>query len=122
MGYNTDYKLLWKDPSPSEQHNPNPNGLSDEKNARIRDWLLAEEDFHPPLELITDSVAEGFCKWPRVSEDMDRLSRAFPDVLFVLYGFGEMDEDLWVSYHLRGRSHSGRAEIDYPPFDPEQLA
>lgn len=121
MGYNTNYKLLWKDPSAPEEHNPNLNNLSGEKNARIRDWLLAEEDFHPPLELITQSGAEGFCKWPRSSEDMNRLSLEFPDVLFVLYCSGEREEDLWVSYHLRGRSHSGRAEINYPPFDRRLL-
>lgn len=121
MGYNTNYRLLWKDPSVPEEHNPNLYKLSDEKNARIRDWLLAEEDFHPPLELITQSSAEGFCKHPRSSEDVDRLSRAFPDVLFVLYGSGEIDEDLWVSYHLKGKSHSGRAEINYPPLERRLL-
>lgn len=116
------FNLRWRDPSVPEQHNPNLNAISDEKNAEISEWLRADKSFCSEMELITEDGAEGYSKWIDCEEDMARLSLAFPAVLFVLYGSGEMDEDLWVSYCLGGRGQFARAEIHYPAFDPEQLA
>lgn len=52
---------------------------------------------------------------------MLRLSAAFPDVLFTLFGAGEEGGDLWRSYYRGGMVQHAPAEIAYPSFDPAKL-
>ena len=63
----------------------------------------------------------GHTKWCEHDRDMLRLSRAFPEFLFVLWGEGEGVGDLWKCYYLGGRMQEAPARVEYPPFDGGQL-
>lgn len=56
-------------------------------------------DFCYPLE---DGTLEYYGKWYESNSDMKILSKAFPDVLFILRGFGEDDDDVWKYEYLNG--------------------
>ena len=51
------------------------------------------------------------CKWYGHEDDMRKLSKRFPDYLFVLEGEGEE----------AGKMQECRAEIIFPVYDPEKL-
>ena len=44
--------------------------------------------------------------------------KAFPEILFVLWGEGEEPEDLWKCYDLGARMQEAPARIEYPPSIP----
>jgi len=56
----------------------------------------------------------GPIKWYEHDEDMKRLSRHFPDVVFILKGDGEDTGDQWVSYYKNGIMQNFRAKIIFP--------
>lgn len=53
--------------------------------------------------------------------DMSRLSIAFPNTLFILWGRGEESDDLWKEYYLGGKCQAVKGEIVYPAFDESEL-
>jgi hypothetical protein len=59
-----------------------------------------------------------YTNWHEHDRDILRLSYAFPEVLFILWGKGE---DLWKRYYLGGRRQEAPVQIKYPSFDPEEL-
>lgn len=96
--------------------------VSDERREEILDWLERDDKFRRELEDFHDSGMNGLTKWYEHDRDMLRLSRAFPEVLFVLWGEGENTEDLWKCYYLDGRVQEAPARVEYPAFDPDALA
>lgn len=63
----------------------------------------------------------GRTGWHEHDQDMLRLSREFPEILFVLRGEGEDREDLWKCYYLYRKVQEAPASIEYPVFDPDAL-
>ena len=63
----------------------------------------------------------GGLKWYNHREDMVKLSAAFPDILFTLWGRGEESDDLWKQYFLGGKCQIALAVITYPEFDERKL-
>lgn len=61
----------------------------------------------------------GDIKWYDYEDDMDILSREFPDVFFRIDGDGESSEDLWTSYWKNGMYQLCQAVI--PPYDPRKM-
>lgn len=121
MGYMTFYNLGWTDPGLSPQETATrKDGLTEEDEA-IQRWLAGDEVFSSELEDTYPYGASCWSKWEDHDEDMIRLSRAFPGVLFELQGAGEEDGDLWRTYYLAGRLQHAPAEVRYPPFDPDKL-
>jgi len=59
--------------------------------------------------------------WYNHREDMVKLSAAFPDVLFTLWGRGDESDDLWKQYFLGGKCQVAEAIITYPDFDEGEL-
>lgn len=58
----------------------------------------------------------GNAKWYDWSDDMAKLSKKFPDVLFTIEGRGEDSTDIWGYYYKDGKSYI-QAEVtiyDYP--------
>ena len=60
-------------------------------------------------------------KWYDNEEEMRKLSKEFPDVLFKLHGEGEDNEDIWDKYFMNGKMQYCPAEIMCPPFDRAKL-
>jgi len=59
--------------------------------------------------------------WSAHQVDMGKLSAAFPEVLFVLWGDGQVKLDHWKEYYLDGKCQVAKGEIIYPDFDESQL-
>lgn len=59
--------------------------------------------------------------WYDHEEDMGKLSRQFPDIIFALSGIGDSPEDMWKKYFLRGLIQRTRAKIIYDEFDEIKL-
>ena len=57
--------------------------------------------------------------WYDCEEDMIKLSKKFPQMIFKLYGEGEDAQDLWNEYFQNGESETCVAEIHWP--DPAQI-
>ena len=112
MGYATFYTLVVGDEGYE---------VSDRRLEKILDWLEHDENFRSELEDFHESGMNGYTKWYEHEADMVRLSRVFPEVLFVLWGEGEEPEDLWKCYYLGGRVQEAPARVEYPPFDPDGL-
>ena len=112
MGYMTLYTLVVGDEGQE---------ISDSRREEILDWLEQDESFSSELEDFHESGMNGYTKWYEHDQDMFRLSRAFPEVLFILWGEGEEPEDLWKSYYLGGRVQEAPARVEYPPFDADEL-
>lgn len=55
-------------------------------------------------------------KWYDHDEDMLALSKAFPNIVFVLTGEGEDRDDNWISYYKNGQIEvcHGRIVYDEP--------
>jgi len=58
-------------------------------------------------------------KWYDYPEDMLKLSREYPKVLFTLRGVGEEQPDIWVHFFKNGIMSGGRAAINYPEYNEE---
>lgn len=54
------------------------------------------------------------CKWHNHEQDMEALSRAFPEVTFCLHGNGEDNYDEWEEYWLNGDCETCRVEVYMP--------
>jgi hypothetical protein len=67
--------------------------------------------------------AEESHKWYEYDQDMKALSLKFQDVIFMLHGEGEDEDDKWNKYYLNGRVQVCHAIvlIEYPEFDLNEL-
>ena len=53
-------------------------------------------------------------KWYEHPEDMEALSKAFPEVTFCLHGDGEYKHDEWDEYWLNGECERCQAQVHIP--------
>jgi hypothetical protein len=70
--------------------------------------------------LLKDLRGESI-KWYEHKQDMTRLSKAFPDIVFCLCGKGEDAGDVWREYYKNGRMHRCQAKLRFEKFDPTKL-
>jgi hypothetical protein len=61
------------------------------------------------------------CKWYSCVEDVLKLSKEHPDILFLLEGEGEEAGDIWKFYAKNGRSCFQEAKIIFDEFDESML-
>lgn len=59
-------------------------------------------------------------KWSCHEEDMLFISRIFPEVTFMLCGYGDDREDMWHAYYKNGDCETVYAEIVW--HEPETIA
>lgn len=136
MGYYTSFKLSYEIREPVDDVVENfkarlnsleidiPEGI-DISSEGLEDKLfktLESDNFcnYSPLIDFVNGNADC-CKWYEHDEDMVKLSKMFPGVLFTLRGEGEESGDLWVSYYLNGKHQLCKAEAVYPEFDESKF-
>lgn len=81
------------------------------------------------LEFFKDNIAEfiGFNpfidshKWYDYTRDMAKYSRSYPDLVFVLKGYGEDSLDIWQAYFYNGTMQLAETHISFSPFDIHEL-
>lgn len=61
------------------------------------------------------------CKWYEHEKHMREMSKAVPDVLFILKGEGEESGDIWHKYFLNGKMQVSKAVLTLEPYDPKKL-
>jgi hypothetical protein len=64
---------------------------------------------------------EASCKWYEHADDMIKISKKYPDVLFILSGEGEESGDIWKEYFYKGKVQIANAIVTFDPFDPSKL-
>ena len=60
-------------------------------------------------------------KWYEHEDDVKRLSRMFPDVLFTLSGEGEENGDTWMFYCRNGQGTRVVPKVVWPDVDPSMV-
>lgn len=106
MGYLTDYTMI-----PNKY---NPESLSEGEYLAIEVFIKSTKDEGwSYLDDVWRGEGYGFT-WYDHDAEMGKLSIAFPDILFTLWGYGQEADDLWKKYYLNGKSQLARAIITYP--------
>jgi len=115
MGYITEYTL-------GIEQNDN-NVAVDEINEFIQKERKVNKDFmyvfYEDLEYNDAIYGEG--KWYNFDEDMMKLSKAFPDVVFRLEGDGEESDDVWVTYYKDGKYQNAQRTVIIEEYNPNKL-
>lgn len=63
----------------------------------------------------------GVAKWYDHDEDMIRISKQFPDVVFDLAGHGDDQDDIWKTYYKDGKMQEGAMYVVCESFDESKL-
>lgn len=96
MGYYTQYVFTLEE-GPEEQYR---------SMTREIDGILSCDDLS-----LYESV---YAKWYDYEEDMERLSRAYPEITVRVNGDGEDSDDLWQDFWYNGKRFSERVRFaDY---------
>lgn len=90
-------------------------------HTKVQDYINENEDLEYALG---DDFGESSdsCKWYEHENDMRKISKAFPDILFLLEGEGEDSGDMWKEYYLDGKMQRCQAKLTFEEFDKEKLA
>lgn len=99
MGYYTNYNL-----SVVNHNNFTENQLREVSSELAR--RLGEDDelpFHQHIDDAFEWIGYDSRKWYEHEEDMMQLSREYPDMIFLLEGWGEEYDDVWRKYFKGGR-------------------
>lgn len=120
MGYYTSFKLSYEIREPVDDVVENfkaREGLEDKLFKTLESDNFC--NYSPLIDFVNGNA--DCCKWYEHDEDMVKLSKMFPGVLFTLRGEGEESGDLWVSYYLNGKHQLCKAEAVYPEFDESKF-
>ena len=116
MGYYTDYTLDVCTATRSEDSFTTANYISPLIKTQLEDEIEKLDVFEGGN---CDDGWYGNAKWYDWEEDMLLLSKRFPEVMLTLGGIGEEFGDIWEAYFCDGRVQVCKADIVYPPFDPQ---
>lgn len=114
MGYYTYYNLEVRDLNTDE---PISEALEAEITRKLAVILELEDNEDTTFEdLFFDEL-----KWYDYEEDLEELSKEYPDLIFILSGEGEDREDVWRKWFCNGYIDGGMAEIVYPEINMDQF-
>lgn len=87
------------------------------------DEIMKENEDFDGLDYAIDNNGESIetVKWYNHSEDMIKLSKKYPDIVFSLKGDGEEQGDSWYKYFKNGKVQECHAKITYNPYDEKEL-
>ncbi|MGG3890206.1 hypothetical protein [Metabacillus fastidiosus] len=60
-------------------------------------------------------------KWYSHQEDMRKISKQYPDLVFKLSGNGEESGDMWIEYYKNGLMQNCHAKITFDEYDESKL-
>ena len=110
MGYYTNFDLTMHPAQTQEQER------------EIIRHIISLMDYVEP-ERVSEGEIEWFLadamKWYDHEEHMVKISKRYPDVIFVLHGEGEEHGDLWNEYYSNGEYERVDAVITFP--EPSNL-
>lgn len=134
MGYATNYKVSTQGKDFTEKGKNEINKLIGEAlklPADLKDVALKGIELKKgtlPVSarfLISDRVGydpfESECKWYEHEEDMKKVSKEYPETIFVLEGDGEESGDIWKKYFMNGKMQSCKAIMTFENFDESKL-
>jgi len=81
------------------------------------------DDFEDKFVEITDyyfNDGEFEVKWYDCEDDMIKISKLYPNILFTVKGDGEESGDIWKHYFKYGKKHIGEPEFVWP-FDEKKF-
>lgn len=110
MGYYTSFELTaFRGPDPTRED-------SDPSSYYL--------DFANKFHQITGYHIDSLCdiKWYIWEEDMIKLSKFYPETIFLLEGQGEDPKDLWKAYFHNGTCSISEAQIVFDPINPAILS
>lgn len=134
MWYYTDYKISSKGKPFTEDETKDIEALEKQAESltgelkEIALKYIAEKKNHKPKntrELVTKEL--GFdpfsdpCRWYEHDEHMRRISKKYPETIFILEGEGEESGDIWKKYYLNGKCQVARPQVIIPEFDETKL-
>lgn len=118
MGYYTCFNISFRKMNNSIMIVDEFDKINDEMGAALAN---IHPDYFYPYDSLTIQIESELMKWYEYDEDMRKLSKQFPDFLFILEGDGEDPDDLWRNYYYNGKCQHCPARIEYDPFDMESL-
>ena len=135
MGYSTKYTLMLditevlSERYEKKQHDIEEIQLSNISNElKLRLIKEVEASYRASFPTRRDVVDflgfnpfEDSCTWYAHEVDMKAFSMKHEDVIFILYGDGEENGDMWTKYFLNGKMQEERAVISYGEFDKQKL-
>jgi hypothetical protein len=104
MSYSTQYTLEYDTPDDYED---------------IKDFILKSTDYLAGFE--AEVLLHGgalTAPWYDHEEELLSLSRGFPMTIFILYGEGEEQGDVWKKRFINGEVEIVRVEMSFPDFEP----
>lgn len=98
--------------------------IPDDLEAKIVKWEAEnlEHIFSLDDKCFYDGLGRGCLKWYDHVEDMKIISKAFPDVWFVLGGEGEERGDNWILYIHNGKAERVDSHIEYDEPEDEDFS
>lgn len=90
------------------------------------DWQLNKFNGRERLKFAVNKygdsdLAEEPRKWYESTEDMAKMTLAFPNILFKMHGEGEEAGDLWDCYYKNGKHQYCPGIITYESFNENKL-
>lgn len=116
MGYYTQYTLEAKNVKTPEEFDVIRNHLAD---LELIDYAFDDGTYYDSEEYAIFSPWEE-AKWYDHDDDMRRLSKKLPHVVFMLEGDGEDSEDRWRTYYKDGDWEVCHGHIEYS--DPIKIS
>lgn len=116
MGYYTSYQVtLYREIEGKLQEI----GLDKEIFRQISDDIRKDDDASYALD--EDLFTNDSCKWYEHDDFFICFSKQHPDIVFELYGEGEMSTDIWLKYYKNGRVQKCPASVTFDDYDPSKL-
>jgi hypothetical protein len=86
----------------------------------VQNYINSDDDMEYALG---DSFGEDEepHKWYTHEEDMRRMSKEFPDIIFLLEGEGEESGDIWKEYYKNGKIQRCQARLVFEEFNENKL-
>ena len=116
MSYETTYSLSWDETSPTKEE------LTQALAENIDGLTPGQQDYEDVtsewMEMLEGDITEN--RWESHEKDIAKISRIWPETLFMLSMCGEQGER-HQDYFLNGMVQTVPGEIIFPPFQPERL-
>jgi len=88
----------------------------------INEILEKEKNFEG-LNYAIDSDGSSIdrVKWYTHEDDMKKLSKKYSNIIFVLEGVGQDDQDIWIKYFKDSKMQVCKAKITFDEYDENKL-